>query len=156
MKLLGAEWRTSKRNPHVLYMLQGLQFPVTPRHSFQLGFIPFFLFCLFLFLCFFVLFFALFCFVLFFLLFLFFFFSSWHSGRNGFFWYRNTSLNTSVEESLVNLTNKWICFVVKNGITGVIPEYCDVMHHFLCEDANGGKIFHESWRKYLLTNNFTR
>jgi len=80
---------------------------------------------------------------------------SWHSRRNGFFWYRNATLNTSVAESLVELPDSWVCFVVRRNTTGVIPEHCDELHHFLCEDADGGKIFHETWRNYLLTNDFT-
>ena len=91
----------------------------------------------------------------FFLLFFFFFFLSWHSRRNGFFWYRVATLNTSVAESSVELPDSWVCFVVRKNTSRVIPEHCDELHHFLCEDADGGKIFHEPWRNYLLTNDFT-
>ena len=82
----------------------------------------------------------------------FFFFLSWHSRRNGFFWYRNVTLNTSVAESLVERPDSWICFVVRRNTKRVIPEYCDTLHHFLCENADDGKIFRESWSKYLFTN----
>lgn len=70
----------------------------------------------------------------------FFFFLSWHSRRNGFFWYRNFTLNTSVAESLVEQLDSWICFVVRSNTSRVIPEYCDKLHHFLCENADDGKI----------------
>ena len=86
------------------------------------------------------------------------FFSSWQPSRpDTFFWYRDTNLSTSVEESLTNLTNKWICFLVKSDgdELSLNPENCDEMHHFFCEDTNSGKIFHESWRKCLLRNDFT-
>ncbi|XP_015748570.1 PREDICTED: uncharacterized protein LOC107328345 [Acropora digitifera] len=63
---------------------------------------------------------------------------SWHSRRNGFFWYRNFTLNTSVAESLVERPDSWICFVVRRNTKRVIPEYCDTLHHFLCENANDG------------------
>ena len=61
-----------------------------------------------------------------------------------------------MEESLINLTNKWICFFVKSAgdQPSLIPQNCDEMHHFLCEDTNSGKIFHESWNKCLLRNDF--
>ncbi|XP_044181271.1 uncharacterized protein LOC122962332 [Acropora millepora] len=79
----------------------------------------------------------------------------WHSRRNRFFWYGNAIHNTSVAESLVELPDSWVCFVVRRNTTRMIPEHCNELHHFLCEDADGGKIFHETWRNYLLTNDFT-
>ncbi|XP_067046687.1 adhesion G protein-coupled receptor L4-like [Acropora muricata] len=57
--------------------------------------------------------------------------------RDEFFWYKNTSLSTSVEESLINLTNRWICFSVKRNEPRLNPQNCDEMHHILCEDNNG-------------------
>ena len=79
-----------------------------------------------------------FCFYFFFCLFV---SSSWQPlRRDEFFWYKNTSLSTSVEESLINLTNRWICFSVKRNEPRLNPQNCDEMHHILCEDNNGGKI----------------
>ena len=51
-----------------------------------------------------------------------------------------------MEESLINLTNRWICFLAKRNMDepSLIPQNCDEMHHIVCEDNNGGKIFHES------------
>jgi len=85
---------------------------------------------------------------------LFFFFSSWQPLRQEkFFWYGDPNQTTSVEESLINLTNKWICFSVKKGDPSLIPQNCDEKHPILCEDTNGGKIFYESC---LLRNKFTK
>ncbi|XP_067046870.1 adhesion G-protein coupled receptor G6-like isoform X1 [Acropora muricata] len=57
--------------------------------------------------------------------------------RDDFFWYKNTSLSTSVEESLINLTNRWICFSVKRNEPSLNPQNCDEMNHILCEGNNG-------------------
>ncbi|KAK2560004.1 hypothetical protein P5673_017589 [Acropora cervicornis] len=63
---------------------------------------------------------------------------SWQLKRpDEFFWYRDTNLSTLVEQGLVNLTNKWICFLVKSDNVTLIPQNCDEKHHLLCENSNG-------------------
>ena len=81
-------------------------------------------------------------------------FSSWRSlRRDEFFGYLDTRLNTSEKESLINLTNRWIYFLVERDEPNLIPQNFDEIHHILYEDTNDGKIFHESC---FLRNNFTR
>ncbi|XP_067046938.1 adhesion G protein-coupled receptor L3-like [Acropora muricata] len=58
---------------------------------------------------------------------------SWHSRGNGFFRYRNATLSTSELQSLVELLDSWICFVVRRNTTRVIPEHCDEFRYFLCK-----------------------